>query len=217
MITLGISTATARGGAALLRGDVLLGEASYEDEMKHAERLFAALDAAMQAACLQRDAIEAVACDIGPGSFTGVRVGLASAKGIALALGVPLVGVCSLEAMAAAAFAADVQAELVCPVLDAKRGETFVAVYDRELSAVKTPAHVDARDTLAWVGDTTRIRFCGRRALELLGDAQCIDAPGCALPDAGWVARLAARRPGGDLGLLEPLYLRAPDAVPQVR
>lgn len=192
---LGITSATARGGAAMVRGAEVLGEAVYEDEMQHAERLFAAIDEAVAA----RESISAIACDIGPGSFTGVRVGLASAKGIALALGVPLVGVCSLEAMAAAAFTRT-DHELVCTVLDAKRGERFVAIYARDLTLVRGPAHVPAADAPAWIGDL---------------------AVTCELPHPVWIAKrgaaLLAAGIVGDLGALEPMYLRAPDATPQQR
>src|SRR5690606_17703941 len=102
-MVLGITTASPRGGACVLDGSRVAGRAGYEDEMRHAEQLFATIDEALAAAGLGRGALEAIACDVGPGSFTGVRVGLASAKGIALALGVPLLPVLSLEAMAGAA------------------------------------------------------------------------------------------------------------------
>jgi len=212
-VVLGITSGTARGGAALVRGDEVLGEAVYEDEMQHAERLFGAIDEAVVA----RESITAIACDIGPGSFTGVRVGLASAKGIALALGVPLVGVCSLEAMAAAAFVLS-EHELVCTVLDAKRGERFIAVYARDLTAVRAPAHVPAADALPWLGDLAeRVAFCGRPELS----DRWIRDPACELPHPTWIAKrgaaLLAAGNTADLGALEPMYLRPPDATPQPR
>jgi tRNA threonylcarbamoyladenosine biosynthesis protein TsaB len=222
-LVLGLTTASARGGAALVRSNALVAEASYEDEMQHAERLFGAVDQALEAAGASRADLGGIACDIGPGSFTGVRVGLASAKGMALSLGVPLVGVCSLEAMAAAAWArAEEGCELVCAVLDAKRGESFVAVYASDLSAVRAPAHVSAADTLGWLGDLARepaLRFCGRRATELGVADRLLTGGEGELPHAEWVARRGAPLLGSapDIATLEPLYLRAPDATPPRR
>ena len=100
MKVLALSTSTPRGSAAVLEGDRVLGAASYEDLAAHAERLFSAIDEALRAAGVARNAIEQLACDVGPGSFTGVRVAVSAAKGIALALGARVVPVASLEAMA---------------------------------------------------------------------------------------------------------------------
>ncbi|MBW2527910.1 MAG: tRNA (adenosine(37)-N6)-threonylcarbamoyltransferase complex dimerization subunit type 1 TsaB, partial [Deltaproteobacteria bacterium] len=104
MTVLGISTSTPRGSAALIEGSRLLGSVAYEGEMHHAERLFGALDELFERAQVDRGSLEAVACDVGPGSFTGVRAGLAAAKGLALGLEIPLLPVGALEAMAAAAW-----------------------------------------------------------------------------------------------------------------
>jgi tRNA threonylcarbamoyladenosine biosynthesis protein TsaB len=217
---LGITTATPRGGVALVRDGVVLGVSSYQDDMQHGERLFGALEEALSLAGLGRAHIGGIACDVGPGSFTGVRVGLASAKGMALSLGVPLAGVCSLEAMAVAAMASS-NAELICAVLDARRSESFVAVYDRDRKAVREPAHVPATDTQSWLGSLgAGFIYCGVQA-KALGLTPRIDAPECELPDAAWIAKCAeARLAQGDvpeLGMVEPIYLRAPDATPQAQ
>ena len=103
----------------------------HADLQGHAERLFEAVDAVLAQAGVERASISGLACDVGPGSFTGVRVGVASAKGMALGLGLPLAGVVSLEAMAAAAFAAGAAGpgDVVVAGIDAKKGEVFVAAY----------------------------------------------------------------------------------------
>ncbi|MBW2454636.1 MAG: tRNA (adenosine(37)-N6)-threonylcarbamoyltransferase complex dimerization subunit type 1 TsaB [Deltaproteobacteria bacterium] len=219
-----MTTATPQGSVALLRGDSLLASCVYADEMRHAERLFDTVDQVLADACWPRRRVSAIACDVGPGSFTGVRVGVASAKGMALALGVPLIPVGSLEAMAMAAFAALARSvgRVVC-VIDAKRKENFYAVYDRQLRAHRGPAHVAAADTRAVLGslvDDETVRFCGQAARGLgLAPGRLVEEPACTLPHAEWVARraLALRAvtiPA--LAAVEPMYLRAPDAVPNL-
>ena len=104
MRVLALSTSTPRGSAALVRDGEVVAAVAYVDLQGHAERIFEAVDAVLAQAGEPRSAVEGLGCDVGPGSFTGVRVGVASAKGMALGLGLPLAGVVSLEAMAAAAF-----------------------------------------------------------------------------------------------------------------
>lgn len=226
---LGLSTATPRGSVALLRGNCLLASCVYADERRHAERLFDTVDQVLADARWPRGRVAAIACDIGPGSFTGVRVGVASAKGMALALGVPLIPVGSLEAMAMAAFTTldrsvgRVAVGQVACVIDAKRKENFYAVYDRQLGARRGPAHVAAADTRAALRslvDDETVRFCGEAAHGLgLAPGRRVEEPACTLPHAEWVARRAlslgaATVPG--LAAVEPMYLRAPDAVPNL-
>ncbi|MBI4700676.1 MAG: tRNA (adenosine(37)-N6)-threonylcarbamoyltransferase complex dimerization subunit type 1 TsaB [Deltaproteobacteria bacterium] len=222
---LGISTSTPRGSAALVQGERVLGRAAYEDEHGHAERIFGLLDELFAASGIARAEVAALCCDVGPGSFTGVRAGLAAAKGIALGAGLPLIGVGGLEAMAAAGFAAlapdSPLLRLACAV-DAKRGEIFLAIYDRA-GAVLAPPSCVRRDAVAdvlcellgaadvgLVGGT--LEACG------LGEERRIRGHGCDLPDAVWVARCgAARLARGELvplGEIEPIYVRPPDATP---
>jgi len=223
-LVLGLTTATPRGSVALLQGGRLVASCLYEDEMRHAERLFDTIDQVLADARLARHCLTAIACDVGPGSFTGVRVGVASAKGMALALGLPLVPVQSLETMAMAAFHAvgrEVR-QVVC-VIDAKRQENFYAAYDRQLEACREPAHVAAAETLTTLGDLAEdqtVAFCGRAARLLdLPPARLVDRPACELPHAEWVGRRALALLGAELPPLtavEPVYLRAPDAVPNL-
>jgi tRNA threonylcarbamoyladenosine biosynthesis protein TsaB len=223
MLMLGITTATPRGGVALVENARIVGRVTYEGEMHHAERIFGALAELLADAGVDRQALGAVSCDVGPGSFTGIRAGLAVAKGIALGLGLPLLGVGSLEAMAAAAWAEPALpeiSEVVC-LLDARRGETFFAAYDRSLGLRSGPGHVHTPDLLGALGELGRaagVGFVGRQASLLcppLDRARVVDREACSLPEAGWIALLAQGRldRGGrqPLGDVEPVYLRAPD------
>ena len=95
--------------------------------MVHGREIAPSIQAILGEAGLAAGAIDLVACDIGPGSYTGLRVGLAAAKGLVLALGRPLVGVASLDAMADAARE---QARVLCPAIDAKWEQIYGAVYE---------------------------------------------------------------------------------------
>lgn len=212
---LGLTTATPRCTVALVSNGRVLASKSYEDEMNHAERIFGTLDALLAEAERQKSEIATVACDVGPGSFTGVRVGLSSAKGIALGLGVPLVGVGSLEAMCAAALERH-EAGVACALIDAKRGETFVAAYGRDGRERLTPRHTNAgrtHEALSFEGDD--VIYCGRAA-EREGVSPILHHATCELPSAEWIARLAAQREPTTVDLVEPMYVRAPDAKPMV-
>jgi tRNA threonylcarbamoyladenosine biosynthesis protein TsaB len=197
-----------------------LARGGYDDEMRHAERVFGVIDEVLSAANVARDRIDAIACDIGPGSFTGVRVGLASAKGMALGLKVPLAGVCGLEAMASAARPQAPDQHIV-PVTDGKRGELFFAVYDREGEEVAPPRSIAATDFAAAMAELQLdCVLCGDvlHDIDLTGYAR-ITADGAGLPDARYIAQLARRGllagPPPPLEDIAPVYGRAPDAIPQ--
>lgn len=222
MILLGLSTSTPRGSVAVARDGAPAAAAAYVDLQGHAERLFHAVDEALAAAGAARAALGAIACDVGPGSFTGVRVGVASAKGIAVALGLPLVGVVSLEAMAAAAFAEGAAApeDTVIAALDAKKGEIFAAAYRASGACVIPPETRPLAGASLDLAGAGRVVIVGEIAasLALPAGARLARGPALDLPDAAWIARIAARRLAeGDRGGaedVEPLYVRAPDATP---
>lgn len=227
VIVLALSTSTARGSVAVIRDGSPIADAEYVDLQGHAERLFEAIDAALARAGVTRGDISAIACDIGPGSFTGVRVGVASAKGIALAMSAPLVGVISLEAMAMAAFAAGDAGEddLAIAAIDAKKSEVFLGAWRASGEAVLAPvarpigdlalsiADLPARGARVVVGEIAA-------GIALPAGARLARGPGLDLPDASWIGRIGAARlaAGGSLDpeLVEPLYVRPPDAVPMV-
>jgi tRNA threonylcarbamoyladenosine biosynthesis protein TsaB len=215
MKVLALSTSSARGSAALALDGEVIASACYEDETRHAERIFEAIDQVMADAGARREELGLLACDVGPGSFTGVRVGLATALGIARGLGVPMAGVLSLEAMAAAAFA-QAPAERVVALLDARRAEVFVAVYARGGEVVVAPCHIaagGARALCAALGEPAPAA-CGRvAASEGLGGI--VEHASCELPSAAWIARLAHARhlqAPASMEVPEAVYLRPPDA-----
>jgi tRNA threonylcarbamoyladenosine biosynthesis protein TsaB len=214
MKILALSTSTPRGTVALVEDGRVLGAASYEDLAGHAERIFGAIDEALRVAALTRGAIQGIACDVGPGSFTGVRVGVAATKGIALALGVPTAGIGSLEAMAAAARQAR-PCDAVFAAIDAKKGEVFVAAYDSAGGVVLAPRHVLREEAGAVAAALLgRIVCVGAILSELEGFAgNVLRGDATDLPDAAALGLLAsARGVSRDPAELDPVYVRAPDA-----
>ena len=212
MRVLGIETSGARGGIALLDGDQVLGTRLFEKGMVHGREIAPSIEAILKDAGLAVGAIDLVACDIGPGSYTGLRVGLAAAKGLVLALGKPLVGVASLDAMADAARD---RARVLCPAIDAKWEQIYGALYE------------DGRRTTDYLAEKPAA-FAARvpRDALVLGDA--LDAYGELFrnlkqaprdlwePKPETIAllggRLHAQGARHDAASLVPLYLRPTEA-----
>ncbi|MGB3812894.1 MAG: tRNA (adenosine(37)-N6)-threonylcarbamoyltransferase complex dimerization subunit type 1 TsaB [Shinella sp.] len=207
MIVLAIDTAGTGCYAALYDSleDTVLGSAGADIGRGHAERLMEFVDAALDAADMVLQQVDRIAVTIGPGSFTGIRVGVAAARGLSLALGVPAVGVSSL-----AALAADRKAGLPLLVaMDAKRDEVYWQSFAADGAAISPPAIAtlaEARDIAA--GHDGMI--AGSAAV-LLREGALQEGDGASIAT---VARLGALLEPQD-HLPKPLYLRGPDAKPQ--
>lgn len=126
MITLGMDCATNMVALALLDGETLLAEMDLCTGKHHAEVLLPALDKLLRLTGIRISDIDLLACTVGPGSFTGVRMGASTAKGIALVIAKPIVGVSTLEAVAMNALQGR---DVICPVLDARRGQVYAGSY----------------------------------------------------------------------------------------
>jgi tRNA threonylcarbamoyladenosine biosynthesis protein TsaB len=182
MKVLGLDTATATAGIAIVDGDRVLGEARHDTRGRGAD-LLVAIDALCRTIAIGPHEFDAIAVGAGPGSFTGLRIGMATAKGIAFAAQRPLWAVSSLAALADDARADDARAPdgtapgagdaVVCAALDARRGELFAGLYRR--GTPLGPERVLAPGELApWVmelaGDLDAVRFAGD-AIEAHPDA----------------------------------------------
>jgi tRNA threonylcarbamoyl adenosine modification protein YeaZ len=189
MVILAFDTATDVATSALVDGDEVLGE-----RRSRAVTLLEDVDALLRQAGMQTRDVEALAVGIGPGSFTGVRIGLSTARGLGLALGIPAAGVSTLDALAAGAPGA-------VPVIDARRREIFVP------GAVLAPADLEVEPRRVYVGSGA-IRY--REVLEAGGAVIPPDADERHLPRARFHAALAHDFVPADE--VEPLYLRLPDA-----
>lgn len=209
---LGVTTSTRRGSVALLDGDRLLAAETYEAADGHAERLFGAIDRVLAEAGVDKRSLGLIACDIGPGSFTGVRVGVAAMQGAARALRIPVVGVTSLGAMAFAARRLGHDRALC--VIDAKKAEIFYALVTPELAIAPSHAPIAELEMLIALRRTHGASVFGEVAEGLAG-LEPVRGPLLDLPHAELIARAAASRPIPPVNaVLEPLYVRAPDAKP---
>jgi tRNA threonylcarbamoyladenosine biosynthesis protein TsaB len=128
MKILGIETATGIGGVALVDDEKLLAESSMDMAMTHAERLMVLVDRVFKDTGLTPEDLDGMAVSIGPGSFTGLRVGVSTVKGLATGKPVPVAAVPTLEAMA---WNVSPGGHRICPMIDAKKGEVYAAVYSR--------------------------------------------------------------------------------------
>lgn len=222
MLILGISTSTARVGCAIGGHEGILGAVYSSRGKRHAETLTPAIEFLCRQTRVELRDIGAVAVDVGPGMFTGLRVGIAAGKALAHARRLPMVGVPSLDLLA---FQCRFSSRRIVGAIDAGRGEIFHASYRQSPGGIQrvTEPQVGTAEELAaqlqayddealLVGDGAlryREAFEGVRRLEL-GDS------GVAHPSAGSLVQLAhAKALREDFVTpteLTPLYLRKPDA-----
>lgn len=140
---LNIETSGKTCSVALTREGVLEFDLENSDGMKHAELLAPFVERAMEEVKRKEWKLDAVAVSIGPGSYTGLRIGLSLAKGLAFSLGVPLIGVSTLKILAVKAMFRNFNftgEEILAPMIDARRMEVFTGAYDFALNALDGPA-----------------------------------------------------------------------------
>lgn len=216
-LVLAIDAAGSACGAAVAAGEDLLAVAHVGMLHGQAEALLPIVDGVVREAGLTPSDLDLVAVTIGPGSFTGIRVGIAAARGIALALDLPLIGVSSFEAVAASVPDAALEARRLLVVLESRRADLYVQVFDCVARPLSEPAARDPETlakALAWAdGETLAIAGDGAgRAIQML--AQSVEAAIVeAAPPVAGALRAAIRkwRCRGESGAVRPLYLRPPD------
>ena len=210
MTLLAVDTALGACSVALVDGDDVRAHIFEAMDRGHAERLAPMVQQAMALAGAEFSALQRLAVTVGPGTFTGQRVGLAFMRGLRLALQRPLIGVTTLEVMAAEAMA-QTGAAKAAAIHDARRDEAYLLLQEGA-RVILQPTVMLFADALA------RIRSFGPSALAGTGAAAASDALGADFvlsgvrqPDALWVARLAQNL-SDPHSVPGPLYLRAPDA-----
>ncbi len=133
MHTLGIETATAQASVALIQNGKLLAETVFSRTLGHSEKIILAIDQLLKKSKVTPQQLQTIAVGVGPGSYTGLRVGLSTARGLALTHKVPVIGIGSLDAIVSGAFSKwPKEVKTIYAAIDAKRGEFYVAEYQRK-------------------------------------------------------------------------------------
>lgn len=212
MIVLALDTAGIDCSAAVYESSsqTLLSAVTEEIGKGHAERLMAVMDHALAEAGTDLKAVERIAVVVGPGSFTGIRVGVAAARGLALALGIECVSVTTLETLAASHLAGHGQRSVVV-AMDAKRDEVYAQAFSADGEAISEPAALSGSAVTALVSSLQADRI-GSWSSDAAGTPPA--TPSVDRFDIGTVARLGATKEAG-ARKPAPLYLRGPDAKPQ--
>lgn len=234
MKVLGIETSGSTGGFAVVEDGRLLAEAISDVTGRHLEKGGALMEQVLESAGTSLGGLSAVAVSLGPGSFTGLRVGLALAKGVCFGKGIALVGVPTLDCIAEGLSLGE---GLAVPVKDARRGEIYFSIYRASGGAVRRlgdymalPLDEVARNVAA-AGSTAPGKAAGNTAVVLAGDALCrygealrakLGAVVVVAPEILWSPRpavvasiglrLFARGEVADLDTVEPLYVRPSEA-----
>jgi tRNA threonylcarbamoyl adenosine modification protein YeaZ len=219
MRVLAIDTALGACSAAVLDTDLGAVIASESTVMSrgHAEAVMPMIARVMDQAGIDFSSLDRVAVTTGPGSFTGLRVGIAAARGIALAAGRPAIGLTTLSGFAAPHIAED-DTKSVVAVIDARHDHVYLQVFGPG-GRTLVPARIAPLREAVRAAMSGTVRIVGNAAnLMATSWPSAQSAPElveqCAAPDIGWVARLGAAATEGH-NPPKPLYLRAPDAQPQ--
>jgi tRNA threonylcarbamoyladenosine biosynthesis protein TsaB len=199
VIVLGVESATARAGVAIGRDGGVIASAQVTRGPRHAEFLVPAIAFVCEQSGIALRNVDAIAVDIGPGLFTGLRVGIATANGLAQALGVPTIGVSSLDLLA---YAMQHAGNDIVTVIDARRSEVYAARYGVTADGIKRvmdPTVLPPADLLAQLADD----------VVLVGDTLQASGALFSRPSATTLVRVAEKY---ESGRIEPLYLRKSDA-----
>lgn len=221
MRVLAIDTALEACAAAVLdtdrAGTGALTSRSLPMVRGHAEALMPLVAGVMSAAEVEFAELDRIAVTIGPGSFTGLRVGVAAARGIALAAGKPAVGLTTLAALAAPFFDTDETKPLLA-IIDAHHSHVYMQLFGPGGRSLIAPRLASVREAVrAAMASPTRIVGNGARLLEAAwpdNERRPWAVHPVRAPDIVWVARLGAAL-AEDSGRVKPLYLREADARPQ--
>lgn len=219
MPTFALDTSTASPSLALVRGDRTVAELWLAPEPGSGRRVLEAAHGLLRSAGLEVEAIEGIVVGVGPGGFTGLRIGLATALGLGQALDVPVTGASSLEALALGLSEGAGEGALVAPVLDARRRELFAAAYRVRgdgLEQVVAPVAIEAGELAEALRALGGAVVVGGEGLVAAGDALRGD-PFTSPPPGSARHRMSAaalvRRVKAGAGLpARPVYARLPDA-----
>jgi len=223
MIVLGIDTSTQVNTIALLQDGQLLCETVLNTNKNHSQRLMPMIDVLLKEAELRIESIDGVAVASGPGSFTGLRIGMTTGKALAWSLSKPVVGISSLDGIA---FNAQGVAGTICPILNARRNQVYTALYKMdtgELERISDYMAVEPLELIKQLQSHEQVILLGDGVEEFasifaesLGDRLMIPTSANRLPRASHIAYLGWKRllkgEIDDAVNLAPLYVREADA-----
>jgi tRNA threonylcarbamoyladenosine biosynthesis protein TsaB len=217
MRILSIDTASTTGSVAVVAGEALLAEVTIARQETHSRRLMNMIDGALDMAGLALPELDGIAYTRGPGSFTGLRIGLSVVKGLASVSGKPLVGVSSLEVLA---HQAPGRSRLICPMMDARNKEVYCARYrysEGGFQLVGDEVALSPEEAAAGIDEDCLLIGDGAYRYKSLFETQLgayaeFAAPDDGIPRALTVARLSMPRFGAgktdDVRSVVPVYLR---------
>lgn len=217
MRILAIDTALEACSVVVMDGETVVAREVEAMARGHAEALMPMIARLRDAAALDFAALDRIVVTVGPGSFTGLRVGIAAARGIGLAAGKPVVGITTLGAFAAPLIAADSSSPVVAAI-DARHGHVYLQAFDGD-GATRVKAGVVSVAEAVRLVAPLKPRLVGNAAT-ILAAAWLADQPAPAVvlqqpaPAIEWVARLGTLA-DEDTEPPKPFYLKAPDAQPQ--
>ncbi len=160
MKILGIDSSGMVASVALVEDDVVIAEYTMNHKKTHSETLLPMIDEIVRTSEMKLDELDAIAIAAGPGSFTGLRIGAATAKGLALANDIPIVPVKTCEGLAYNMWGAE---ELVCPIVDARRNQVYTGVYKVSggIEVIKDQEPMDIHDLITYLNDFNSVTFLG--------------------------------------------------------
>lgn len=211
-LILNIDTALETASVSIAKEGKVLEQAVSAEQKDHAAWLHPAVNILLQKTGILLHQLDAVAVSIGPGSYTGLRVGLSAAKGFCYALNIPLLTIGTLESIAESM--KEKAIDLVCPLIDARRMEVYAAVYDKNLTQIAAPytCIIDGSSFSQFLS-SHYVLFCGNGSKKLqivLANPYAAFTPDGATTDA--FARLSQKclleNKFADLAYTEPLYLK---------
>jgi tRNA threonylcarbamoyladenosine biosynthesis protein TsaB len=207
---LGIETSSRRGTVALLDDAHVVVTLATDVPGGHGPHLLGLIDRALAGAGWTKTVLDRIAVGTGPGSFTGIRVGIALAQGIALGLGRPIVGVGSLRAMARTV--PDTLVGTRCAFVDARRNEVFCAEYEPSGVELRPPTVIRGEDVPDWLARSAAPLVIGEMGAVLLSSAAGFRSELTDLPHAVGVARVGAAL-GAETSAADAQYVRPADAI----
>lgn len=228
MTLLALETATSTCGVAVMKEGSVIAQSHLYRPRVHSERLTPLIEGVLTHGDVERDSLDAVAVSMGPGSYTGLRIGVSTAKGWVLATGADLVGVPTLDAFAARFQPVAETGDVVCPLLDARRDEVYAGAF--RITETGLAEHAPTRtlpvEALSdWIGQVDgRLWVVGDGGGKAKQPLMAVEAPMTLVPpeeigpSAEWVARRGRRRLEEegpvDVDTFEPLYVKDVHATP---